>query len=116
MKPRTVFVDVDDTLIRSAGSRRIPIPAVIERVRRLKDEGVVLYLWSSGGAKYCEETAAHLGMTDCFVGFLSKPDMYIDDQPANEWRYCVHVYPWQLDEAQCVTGVAGDEFGALRAD
>jgi hypothetical protein len=27
-----VFVDVDDTLVRSAGSKRIPIAAVVDRV------------------------------------------------------------------------------------
>lgn len=98
IKARTIFVDVDDTLVRSAGSKRIPIPAAIARVRRLKDDGAVLFLWSSGGAEYCRETAAELGISDCFQGFLPKPDVYIDDQPAGEWRNCRHVYPWRLDD------------------
>ena len=33
---RVVFIDVDDTLIRSVGTKRIPIPAVISRVRLKK--------------------------------------------------------------------------------
>jgi hypothetical protein len=36
---RVIFIDVDDTLIRSVGTKRIPIPAVISRVRQLKQEG-----------------------------------------------------------------------------
>ena len=95
---RTVFVDVDDTLIRSVGSKRIPIPAVVARIQALKRDGADLFLWSSGGAEYCRQTAAELGIAGCFAGFLAKPDVYIDDQPVNEWRYCRHVYPSQLDE------------------
>lgn len=32
MSQRVIFVDVDDTLVRSAGSKRIPISTVIEKV------------------------------------------------------------------------------------
>jgi phosphoserine phosphatase len=88
-----MFVDVDDTLIRSVGSKRIPMPAVIDRVRALSSEGVVLYLWSSGGAEYAEACAAELGLKACFAGFLPKPDAYLDDQPVHEWKYCRHVLP-----------------------
>lgn len=98
MTPRTVFVDVDDTLVRSVGNKRIPMPAVVRRLRQMKAEGVQLFLWSSGGADYCRATAAELGLTDCFAGYLPKPDAYIDDQPVHEWRFCRHFYPSQADD------------------
>ncbi len=98
MRAKIVFVDVDDTLVRSVGAKRIPMPAVIAQVRRLKAEGVILYLWSSGGAQYCEATAMELGIVDCFIGFLPKPTDYLDDQPMHEWRFCQHFYPAQADE------------------
>lgn len=41
-RPKTVFVDVDDTLLRSAGSVHIPIPAAVEAVKRLTAEGATL--------------------------------------------------------------------------
>jgi predicted HAD superfamily phosphohydrolase YqeG len=91
--PKTIFVDVDDTLVRSYGTTRIPMPRVIEHVRVLKDEGAVLYLWSSGGAEYAKTSALELGIEDCFAGFLPKPQTYIDDQPVHEWRFCQHIYP-----------------------
>jgi phosphoserine phosphatase len=97
--PRVVFIDVDDTLVRSVGTKRIPIPAVIARVRRLKREGAILYLWSSGGAEYCKASAAELGIDDCFVNFLPKPNVYIDDQPVHEWKSCKHLYPSQAENA-----------------
>ena len=70
MKQRVIFVDVDDTLVRSFGSKRIPMPSVIARVRVLYEQGSMLYLWSSGGAEYAHSSAAELGIQDCFVGFL----------------------------------------------
>lgn len=94
---RTVFIDVDDTLVRSVGAKRIPIPAVIEGVRRLKSDGAMIYLWSSGGADYWRATASELGISDCIEAYLPKPTIYVDDQPVNEWRSCSHVYPSQIN-------------------
>jgi predicted HAD superfamily phosphohydrolase YqeG len=95
MQGRVIYVDVDDTLVRSYGTKRIPMPQVIARVRELKAAGATLYLWSTGGAAYCESTARELGITACFDGFLPKPHVYIDDQPVAEWRDCSHRYPMQ---------------------
>ena len=95
MNQKVVFVDIDDTLVRSFGSKRIPMPSVIEHVRKLHASGAALYLWSSGGAEYAESTAKELGLLECFVGFLPKPNSYIDDQPVHEWKYCEHIYPSQ---------------------
>lgn len=99
MKQRVVFVDVDDTLVRSAGTKRIPISSAVERVRTLHQEGAALYLWSSGGAEYARASAAELGIEGCFVAFLPKPDVYLDDQAVHEWRYCRHVRPSNVHEA-----------------
>lgn len=87
------YVDVDDTLVRTVGTTRIPIVSVIEHVRRLKAEGATLYLWSAGGADYCRETAAELGITDCFVAFLPKPRVMIDDQEVKDWVFCTTFHP-----------------------
>ena len=92
-RPKTVFVDVDDTLLRSAGRVRIQIPAAVEAVKRLAAEGATLYLWSSGGADYAREAARFLQLEHCFAAFLPKPDVYIDDMAAGEWRFCRHVLP-----------------------
>jgi len=88
-----VFVDVDDTLVRSVGTKRIPMPRVVERVKKLHLDGATLYLWSSGGAEYARRSAAELGIVDCFAGFLPKATLIIDDQAVIDWRYCKHEYP-----------------------
>lgn len=93
-----IFVDVDDTLIRTVGSKRIPICETIRHIRRLHESGMILYLWSSGGAEYAEIIARELELSQCFVAFLPKPKAYIDDQPINEWRYCRHILPHNCDQ------------------
>ena len=92
---RIVYVDVDDTLVRTAGSKRIPIVAAVERVRSLHAKGATLYLWSSGGAEYARTAAGELGISDCFTAFLPKPTHIVDDQHITQWRDLVHLHPNQ---------------------
>jgi hydroxymethylpyrimidine pyrophosphatase-like HAD family hydrolase len=96
---KTIFVDVDDTLVRSVGAKRIPMPSVIANVRKLYESGAEMYLWSSGGSEYARASAKELNLEDCFVAFLPKPTSYIDDQPVGEWRFCRHVYPAAASDA-----------------
>ncbi|MEM1181483.1 MAG: DUF705 domain-containing protein [Acidobacteriota bacterium] len=95
---KIIYVDVDDTLVRTVGTTRIPMPATIEAVKRLGAAGATLYLWSSGGGEYARQSARELGIEDCFVGFLPKPQLYIDDQPLPEWRYCEHRFANAVDD------------------
>ncbi len=88
-----VFVDIDDTLIRTVGTKRIPMPRVIERVKKLHVEGATIYLWSTGGAEYARSSAAELGITECIFAFLPKPNLIIDDQEVRDWRTCKYEYP-----------------------
>jgi phosphoserine phosphatase len=93
MRQKIVFVDVDDTLVRSVGQTRIPMPAVVARIREHHSQGATLCLWSSGGADYAHASAVELGLEHCFSAFLPKPDIYIDDQAVSDWRFCEHVLP-----------------------
>ena len=93
MENKVIYVDVDDTLIRSAGTKRLPIPSAIARIRALHSAGVTLYLWSTGGGEYARCTAAELGLTECFAGFLPKPTAIIDDQHFAEWLDFRHFFP-----------------------
>lgn len=95
MAPRmlVVYVDVDDTLVRSFGSKRIPIGSVVDHVRELHRRGVTLYCWSTAGADYARASARELGLEACFSGFLPKPNVIIDDQTPAEWRQLVCVHP-----------------------
>jgi hypothetical protein len=88
-----IFVDVDDTIVRSFGTKRIPIPQVIEAIRQLHAKGETLYCWSRGGAEYAQASAIEFGIEHCFVGFLPKPDVSIDDQAFADWHHLREVHP-----------------------
>ncbi len=91
--PIYVYVDVDDTFVRSAGSKRIPIPAALQHVRTLREQGAVLYCWSSGGADYARQSAQEFGIADCFEAFLPKPNVLLDDMPMSKWPRFITVHP-----------------------
>lgn len=92
--PRPViYVDVDDTLIRTVGTKRIPMPSVVAYVRRMRADGAELYCWSTGGAAYARAAADELGLAGCFKDFLPKPHVIVDDQAVADWRTCAHLLP-----------------------
>ncbi len=74
-----IHVDIDDTLVRSVGTKRIPMSAVIAQIKSLAEEGAKLHAWSSGGAEYARDSARELGIFECFM-FLPEPQIVIDDQ------------------------------------
>jgi hypothetical protein len=92
-KESVIFVDVDDTLIRSFGTKQIPIPTTIQYVRDLFNAGHSLYCWSRGGAQYSRDVATKLGISDCFVCFLPKPDVVVDDRLERLLDDCEFVHP-----------------------
>jgi predicted HAD superfamily phosphohydrolase YqeG len=104
-----VYIDVDDTLVRSAGTKTMPIPSVIEHVKQLANSGAELYCWSSVGAEYARTTARNLGIESCFVAFLPKPHIVIDDQAVTDWKHFATVH--SLNVAKSV-----DEYKALVED
>jgi hypothetical protein len=95
--PLVVYVDVDDTLVRSVGPKRIPVSSAVDHVRRLHAEGAELYCWSSGGAAYARAIAEDLGISPLFVAFLPKPQVMLDDQTFPEWRNLVTIHPLQCE-------------------
>ncbi len=88
-----IYIDVDDTLIRSFGSKRIPIPSTIAYAREASAAGNPVYCWSRVGADYAREVATQLGIAECFAGFLPKPDIIIDDQLDGFLSHCEFILP-----------------------
>jgi hypothetical protein len=91
-----IYVDIDDTLIRTVGAKRIPMPHVVKRVQELAAASNVLYAWSSGGEGYAREVTVELGIDSCFTAFLPKPKIMIDDQSPADWRYLKVMHPNEL--------------------
>jgi predicted HAD superfamily phosphohydrolase YqeG len=90
------FVDVDDTLVRTHGSKVVPIVKTIQSVRDLAKDGHTLYCWSAGGDDYARRIATQLGIASCFAAFLPKPHVLIDDQHPSEWRTLKVLHPSEL--------------------
>jgi hypothetical protein len=95
-RPLVVYVDVDDTLIRSAGTKIMPLPVVVEHVMDLARSGATIYCWSTAGAEYARSTALMLGIEHVFAGFLPKPNILIDDQDPTDWKRFAVVHPLNL--------------------
>lgn len=106
--PPVIYVDVDDTLVRSFGSKRIPMRATVELVRALKARGAALYCWSTGGAEYARAAAKDLGVADCFVAFLPKPQMLIDDVAFAQWKLT------ELHPTECASMTADELIARLQ--
>ncbi len=83
--PRVVYVDIDDTLVRSFGNKRIPMTEIVALIPQLNACGATLYCWSSGGAAYARSSAEDLGIVDCFEAFLPKPQVLVDDMLVASW-------------------------------
>lgn len=95
--PLVIYVDVDDTLVRSVGTKQIPMTETMAHVRQLHANGAELYCWSSGGAAYAREVAGRLGIANLFTAFLPKPQILLDDQAVSEWRRLRLVHPMQCE-------------------
>ncbi|MFZ5891916.1 MAG: hypothetical protein ACOY0T_12750 [Myxococcota bacterium] len=54
-----------------------------------------LFCWSSCGAEYARRSAEEVGLVGCFVAFLPKPHVLLDDQHPVDWRRLLHVHPFQ---------------------
>jgi len=96
MQPPIIYIDVDDTFVRSIGTKRIPMPNVLRHIRELKAQGALLYCWSSGGGEYALQSAREFGVEECFEAFLPKPHFIVDDQEPNCWRGFRVVHPNSL--------------------
>lgn len=103
IKPKNIYVDVDDTLIRTYSTKIIPIIATVEKIQELKSNGHKLYCWSSGGAEYAKKITEELGIEQLFSAFLPKPNILIDDQKIKNWNRFYELHPNSINNSDCET-------------
>lgn len=92
-KACVIYVDVDDTLVRSYGTKQIPMLQSVQYVRAMYESGHLLYCWSRGGTEYARSIAIKLGIDQCFVCFLPKPEIVLDDRLTNHLDHCKFIHP-----------------------
>jgi FMN phosphatase YigB (HAD superfamily) len=100
----TVYFDVDDTLVMwkldwdesienqivfiPDTSGRVPVllhTKHIELLKRHKEAGDVVVVWSQGGSDWAEAVVKTLGIEEYVDVILTKPTKYYDDLPAALW-------------------------------
>jgi len=98
-----VFVDCDDTLCMwvnpdspSAGAVEFIEPYTkstlylhphfqhIELIKKYKQQGYTVIVWSAGGSLWAKEVVDKLGISDDVDFVMSKSIKFVDDLPANE--------------------------------
>jgi len=97
---KSIFVDVDDTLLiwsydddeesdaidicvrGSIIQRAVPNEYNIKFVKEFKARGHTIIVWSAGGWEWAKYAIKILKLEDVVDVVMSKPDWYIDDKPA----------------------------------
>lgn len=95
MPTRTVFIDVDLTLVNLDGDLLL---SVEDRLKEMKFRGYELVCWSHGGKEYAEALLDRHHIRKYFSSVLDKPDWIIDDDPEG-------IHAWAD-----VLRVSGDDF------
>lgn len=102
MDRRTLYVDVDDTLLmhdRSAfvftsevtvkckGRTFVGVPNKknINLLVKFYKLGYDVIVWSKTGASWARAVGGVLGINEYVSHYLSKPDFYMDDRDAKDW-------------------------------
>jgi predicted HAD superfamily phosphohydrolase YqeG len=96
---KTIYVDVDDTLIFWTGTDtavntkfvkingetfRCNLP-LVEKLHILKAAGYKIIVWSQGGGDWARDVSEAIGITDLIEACLAKPMFYYDDLPVDKW-------------------------------
>jgi phosphoglycolate phosphatase-like HAD superfamily hydrolase len=92
-----VYFDVDGTLIESVNAggilvdcgdfkeRVVPHEIHIEHLRRLKNRGYGIIVWSQRGYDWASAVVRALKIDHLVDAATSKPIRHYDDLPANQW-------------------------------
>lgn len=82
-RPKTIYVDVDGTLILKNGeTNQDLIDFLISKANTYE-----LILWSMAGERHAREVADRLKITSLFSHILTKPGYMIDDDGKNWLRF-----------------------------
>lgn len=83
---RTVYVDIDGTLMRWAGNKLgNGMPQIdaelLAKLDMLRAKGVQVVLWTGQGKQYADYVVERFGIRNHFDAVLAKPHVILDDAP-----------------------------------
>jgi hypothetical protein len=93
MKNVNIFVDVDLTLV---DEREVIMSGAVEALRRLKERGCHLYVWSTRGVEGAREIVRRRGLEQLIEGIVPKPDIIIDDMPGG----CLNPFVFDVNQEE----------------
>ena len=93
MKNVTIFVDVDLTLV---DEREVIMPGAVEAMKRLRERGCHLYVWSTRGVEGAREIVKRCGIEELVEGIVPKPDIIIDDMPGT----CLNPFVFDVNQEE----------------
>ena len=78
MPIRSIYIDVDDTLINDKDEL---FPGVREALENWKVRYTTVVCWSHSGAEHARRVCKKHKIDKYFTHFLDKPDIIVDDRP-----------------------------------
>lgn len=81
---KTLFVDVDDTLVIWEGEKYRAHKKHVELIKRFAKRGQSVVVWSAGGYKWAHRIVRELGLRRYVKLVMAKPQWYVDDLRADE--------------------------------
>lgn len=90
--PKSIFVDVDGTLLSHTGKINVGLIAILEE---RKKAGFEIILWSMRGSAHALDAAQYAGCTHLFSAIIPKPGLIVDDKGL---MWLQDVRPMVLDE------------------
>ena len=78
MPVRSIYIDVDDTLINDQDKL---FPGVLEKLENWAVRYTTIVCWSHSGAEHARRVCKKHKIDKFFTHFLDKPDVIVDDNP-----------------------------------
>jgi nicotinamidase-related amidase len=82
---KSLFVDVDDTLVIWEGTTYRPHTKHIELIKKFHQRGMPIIVWSAGGHAWALRIVKELQLEPYVTAVMSKPAWFVDDLPAEEF-------------------------------
>lgn len=84
---KTLFCDVDDTLIvwDEDGHTYKPHKRHIKLIKKFHARNQPVVVWSAGGWEWAHRIVVELGLQEYVTAIMAKPAWYVDDLPSHEF-------------------------------
>lgn len=83
--PKTLYVDVDNTLVTWDGPNYTVNEKYVTLIQQFRARGHTIIVWSQGGAEWAASVVYEFNLNSYVTACISKPDWFADDKAASEF-------------------------------